>query len=258
MKILLANDDGVHAPGIKGLYQELSPHYKVVVVAPTEERSTTGHSLSLDRPLRLEKVEDNIFGCTGFPADCVFLALGHILKDDRPDVVISGINRGANLGQDLFYSGTVAAAREAAFHQVPALAVSLVLDHQEKFHCYHTAATFIRYCLELELHKHCTPLTLFNINVPNLEIQKIKGVKITEVGFRRYSEQVDARIDSRNKDYFWVAGLYQGHLENINSDCYAVEEGYISITPHVLVDQAKGKMSGLEKVIEKLNAKFHS
>ena len=256
MKVLLSNDDGVHAPGIRALYDQLHDIHTTTIIAPLEERSTTGHSLSLDKPLRIEKFDSSIYGCSGFPADCVQIGLGQVLKNDRPDVVVSGINRGANLGQDLYYSGTVAAAREAAFHQVPALAVSLVFNNVVDKHLYETAATFIKWCLEFNVHKLCAPLSLLNINVPNLPLNEIKGCKLTETGFRRYSEEIHARIDTRNRDYYWIAGLYEGYAPNPNSDCHACHEGYISITQHKLVDGKYPETNGIQEVVEKLNAKF--
>lgn len=258
MRILLANDDGVHAPGIRALYQELSPHFETTIIAPLEERSTTGHSLSLDKPLRLEKLEENIYGCSGFPGDCVLMGLGHVMKSNRPDLVVSGINRGANLGQDLYYSGTVAAAREATFHHTPAVAVSLVFDDLLTKHHYETAATIIKWCAELGIHKHIPPMTLVNINVPNRELKNIKGAKLTEIGFRRYSEEIHARIDARNREYFWIAGIYEGYTPQPDSDNEAVAQGYVAITPHCLVDRVSRDFSSLEAIIEKLNAKICS
>jgi 5'-nucleotidase len=256
MKILLANDDGVSAPGIRSLYKELSSHFETTVIAPLEERSTTGHSLSLDKPLRLEKLEENIYGCSGFPGDCVLMGLGHVLKDRRPDVVVSGINRGANLGQDLYYSGTVAAAREAAFHNVTSLAVSLVFNAVNEEHRYDVAATFIRWSLEAGLHKFCPPMTLLNINVPNLPIKEIRGCKLTDIGFRRYSEEIHARMDTRGREYFWIAGLYEGMTDKPSSDCQAVKDGFIAITPHALLENRTANSKELVECIERLNAKL--
>lgn len=258
MRVLLANDDGVNAPGIRSLYRVLGAHHQTTIIAPLEERSTTGHSLSLDKPLRLERLEDNIYGCSGFPADCVLMGLGHVLKDQRPEVVISGINRGANLGQDLYYSGTIAAAREAAFHHVPAIAVSLVFGKVNEKHHYDTAATFIRWCLEEELHRLCPPLTLLNVNVPDLPLNEIRGVRVSEVGFRRYSEEIHARLDMRGREYFWIAGHYEGFLHNSGSDCHVLSEGMIAVTPHSLIGKKDPEIKGLELVIERLNAKFNS
>jgi 5'-nucleotidase len=255
MKILLANDDGVMAPGIRALFRELQLYHDTTIIAPLEERSTTGHSLSLDKPLRLEKIEEKIYGCTGFPGDCVLMGLGHLMKKDRPDVVISGINRGANLGQDLYYSGTIAAAREAAFHKVPSIAVSLVFNAVNEDHQYLVAGTFIRWCLEADLHAACPQFSLINVNVPNLPMKEIRGCKISEIGFRRYSEEIHARIDARNREYFWIAGHYEGFHENPNSDCQAVKDGYIAITPHALIDGCDRDYSNLALCVERLNAK---
>lgn len=256
MKILLSNDDGVNAPGIRTLYRELSSQFNSTIIAPLEERSTTGHSLSLDRPLRLERLEDNIYGCSGFPADCVLMGIGHMFKAQRPEVVISGINRGANLAQDLYYSGTIAAAREAAFHGVPSIAVSLVFESMKDQHRYETAASFIRMALEQEIHKACPRLNLININVPNIELNKIKGCRLTEIGFRRYSEEVHARMDAREREYFWVAGVYKGFDANPASDCQAVSEGYISVTPHALIDGCDRDYTRLREIIRKLDAQI--
>ena len=256
MKILLANDDGVHAPGIRSLYKNLMNDFDTTIIAPLEERSTTGHSLSLDRPLRLEKLDDKIYGCSGFPGDCVLMGIGYLMKYNRPDVVISGINRGANLGQDLYYSGTIAAAREAAFHRIPSIAVSLVFNSVIEEHLYDVAAIVINRCLESGLHTHCPPYTLININVPNIPIHDVKGCKLTEVGFRRYSEEIHVRIDARNREYFWIAGHYEGFNENHKSDCQAVKDGYIAITPHALIDRCDKDYSGLERCLERMNEKF--
>lgn len=258
MRILLSNDDGVLAPGIRALYQELSPHFRTTIIAPLEERSTTGHSLSLDKPLRLERLEDNIYGCTGFPGDCVLMGLGHVLKQERPEVVVSGINRGANLGQDLYYSGTIAAAREAAFHDVPSIAVSLAFEDALQEHRYQTAATVIKWCLELEMQKYCPAKTLININVPNVELKDLRGCKLTEIGFRRYSEEIHARMDTRGREYYWIAGIYEGFAEKADSDCQAVKDRRIAITPHALVAGCDTNYEGLFKVVEKLNAKINS
>lgn len=258
MRILLANDDGVHAPGIRALYQELSPQFSTTIIAPLEERSTTGHSLSLDKPLRLEKIDQNIYGCSGFPGDCVLMGLGHVMKDNRPDLVVSGINRGANLGQDLYYSGTVAAAREAVFHKTPAVAVSLCFESLMDEHHYQSAATIIKWCVELGIRDCIPPMNLININVPNLEIKKMKGCKLTETGFRRYSEEIHVRIDARNREYFWIAGIYEGYHPNPESDSEAIAQGFVAITPHALIDGASKDYTPLKKLIEKLNAKICS
>jgi 5'-nucleotidase len=256
MRILLSNDDGVHAPGIRALHEELGRNFDSTIIAPLEERSTTGHSLSLDKPLRLERFEEKIYGCSGFPGDCVLMGLGHVLKGNRPQVVVSGINRGANLGQDLYYSGTIAAAREAAFHNVPSMAVSLAFNSVTEVHSYETAAVVTRWCLEEKIFAHLPRLTLLNVNVPNVKVAQLKGFKLTEVGFRRYSEEIHARLDARNREYFWIAGIYEGFDSNPHSDCEAVQNGFVSVTPQALVDGCKRNDEDLRRAIEKLNAKY--
>jgi 5'-nucleotidase len=234
MRILLSNDDGVHAPGIKAIYKELKKLGTVWVVAPLQEKSTTGHSLTLHKPLRLIPVEPNFYGCSGGPADCVYLGIREVIKK-TPDLVISGINRGANLGQDIFYSGTVSAAREASILGIPSLAVSLAVDFKKgkpesELH-YETAAKMavkvIQSLKDSELPKH----TLFNLNVPDIPFNQVKGVRLARQGFRYYSGSILRRKDHRGKDYFWVGGQYQGFRKDEDSDCTAVASGYASLTP---------------------------
>ena len=258
MRLLLSNDDGVHAPGIRALYAELKDHYQTTVIAPLNERSTTGHSLSLDTPLRIEKFDDHIYGCSGFPADCVLMGVGHLLKNNKPQLVISGINRGANLAQDMYYSGTIAAAREGAFHGLPAIAVSLVFDHMTDPHRYETAAKVIRMCVDYKLHEACPEFSLLNINVPNVEFSELKGVKLTSIGFRHYSEEIHAKTDARGRDYFWIAGHLKGFRQDEQSDCYAVAQRYVSVTPHALIDGINRDNSKLREILGKINAEFSS
>lgn len=258
MKLLLSNDDGVNAPGLRTLHRELCTSFHTTVVAPLEERSTTGHSLSLDKPLRLERLEDSIYGCSGFPADCVLMGLGHLMREERPDLVVSGINRGANLAQDLYYSGTIAAAREAAFHGIPALAVSLAFEHMTDPAHYEAAAKVVRLLVESRISQVIPKFTLINVNVPNKEWRQLRGCKLTEIGFRRYSEQIHARMDARNREYYWIGGLYEGHSGATNSDCRAVDEGFVSVTPHALIDGCERDYTKLLDLIGKLNAALAS
>lgn len=238
--ILISNDDGIHAAGLKILRDTLREVANVTVVAPQEERSTTGHTLTVDNVLRIEEVEENSYGCSGYPADCSLMGFGHILKDKRPDLIISGINRGGNLGQDIYYSGTVAAAREATFHGIPAIAVSLDVDFNAVTKTYHyqTAANFIKKTLMLDVEKHLDPYTLLNINVPNIQDEEILGHEITYTGFRYYTEDIVKRIDSRGRNYFWIGGKYKGFDESlVGSDCCVVSKNKISITPLDLLNR---------------------
>lgn len=234
MKILLSNDDGIHAPGLKALYRELRKLGKVWVVAPLEEKSTTGHSLTLHKPLRMIPFEKDFFGVSGSPADCVYLGIRELIGD-APDLVVSGINRGANLGQDVYYSGTVSAAREACILGIPALAVSLSFDFskappEHKLH-YETAAKtavrVIRRMREIETPHH----TLYNLNVPDLPLSRLKGIRLARQGFRFYSGSILRRKDHRGKDYFWVGGQYEGFRKDRDTDCMFVNAGHASLTP---------------------------
>lgn len=254
--ILISNDDGVFAPGIKSLRARLQKSHRVTVVAPLEERSTTGHSLTLDKPLRLEKISEGEWGCSGFPGDCTLIGLGHVCKNDRPDLVVTGINRGANLGQDLYYSGTIGAAREAAFHRVPALATSLVFQKvvSENPH-YDTAAEIAAWLIEAGIPQLLPELSLLNLNVPDLPLSEIKGIRFTEIGFRNYSEEIHVREDARGRPYYWIAGHYLGSAPIASTDCAAVEQGYAAVTPHALVEIGKYDFSKIKSAVEALHAR---
>ena len=241
MNILLTNDDGVHAPGLKILRETLSHIANVTVVAPIEERSTTGHTLTLDHTIRIVEVEDNVYACSGYPADCALMGIAHIFKKkgQKCDLVISGINRGANLGQDIFYSGTVAAAREAVFRNVPSISVSSCMDFRDtkkNDSLYYTASNFIKTLVESNISAFIPPMSLININVPWLDEVSIKGVRVTKLGFRHYSEDISERIDSRGRNYYWMGGIYEGFRNIPDSDCQAVEENLISLSPIKLID----------------------
>jgi 5'-nucleotidase len=234
MKILLSNDDGVHAPGLRILYEELKKLGTVKVVAPMEEMSTTGHSLTLSRPLRLTEISPDFFGVNGSPADCVSMGVQRVLKS-KPDIMVSGINRGANLGQDVYYSGTVSAARECSILGVPSYAVSLdinYLKHKPESKLNYRAAAkiavkIIRQYQKLGFPKH----TLLNINVPDRMLTQIKGIVPARQGFRHYDGSVVKRTDHRGKDYFWVGGQYNGFEPEQDTDCALVHKGYATITP---------------------------
>ncbi len=234
MRILISNDDGVHAHGLEALYREFKKLGKVYVVAPLEEKSTTGHSLTLHKPLRLLTIRPDFYGVSGSPADCVYLGIREVMKG-TPDLVVSGINRGANLGQDVYYSGTVSAAREACILGIPAIAVSLSIDfakltEKTKLHfdtAAKMAAGIAKKYASLSVPKH----TLLNLNVPNLPSSRVKGVQLTRQGFRHYSGTIVKRRDHRGKNYFWVGGQYKGFRNEEQTDCVALEKGFASVTP---------------------------
>ena len=238
MNILLVNDDGVMAPGIRILKKTLDSIANVYIVSPMEERSTTGHTLTLDHTIRMTELENNIYGCNGFPADCALMGIAYLFKkklvDQKIDLVISGINRGANLGQDIFYSGTVAAAREAVFHSIPSIAVSSCIDFKTTIinnDFYYTASNFIKSLIESGVSSIIPPMTMLNVNVPWKEKDDIKGIRATKVGFRNYSEEIAERVDFRGRNYYWIGGIYRGFMELPDSDCMAIEGDYISVSP---------------------------
>ncbi|MDZ4836082.1 MAG: 5'/3'-nucleotidase SurE [Candidatus Melainabacteria bacterium] len=236
MRILISNDDGIYAPGIKALATRLAedPQHDIYVVAPDRERSATGHSLTLHKPLRVEEVElpgkmRRCWSTTGTPSDCVKLAISVLMEDNLPDLVISGINNGANLGAEVLYSGTVAAAMEGAFLSVPSIAVSMVTKGEGKH--FEVAAEFMSKFIGVYNKAHLGPKTLINVNVPSLPADRIKGVRVTELGIRAYDDYFEKRHDPRGRDYYWLTGhaIEEGEAET--SDAYALAHDMISITP---------------------------
>ena len=236
MKILISNDDGIHAEGIRVLAEFLARKdaNEVYVVAPDRERSATGHSLTLHKPLRVEKVTPpgNVKGAwltTGTPSDCVKLAVMEILESP-PDIVISGINRGSNLGSELLYSGTVAAAMEGAFLNIPSIAVSQMVDEKMQMH-YETSAHFIQKLLDVYPKAHLSNRSLLNVNIPNVPWSELKGCAVTELGVRLYDDKFEKRTDPRGRTYYWLSGQAIDTDEAESSDAWAVLNKFASITP---------------------------
>lgn len=237
LHFLLSNDDGVESQGLLALADELKKDAHVTVVAPEREQSTMGHALTLHKPVRLYHVSSeknlDIYALSGTPADCVCMGLRKVLKT-KPDAIISGINRGLNLGNDVFYSGTVAAAREGALLNIPSIAASMDFHHEpgiSKKGYFDEAACFLREVALKTVAEGLPPRCLLNVNFPNLPLSKMKGVKIARQGFRIYSGGVVERLDHRKKSYYWLGGEYMGFEPIESSDCVAVDQGYISITP---------------------------
>ncbi len=228
INILVTNDDGVHSYGLKALVSVMSKIGNVYVAAPVTEKSTTGHALTLHRPLRAKKIgRGQIYAVNGTPTDCVKLALNGLFKI-RPDIVVSGINMGPNLGDDITYSGTVAAAIEATLQNVPAIAISVSCKSRAHF----KPAQEIALKLIKHIIKHPLPSNiLLNVNVPNISEKKIKGYKFTRQGKRRYGDSIVEKVDPRGEKYYWIAGDILGDEPINNSDIQAVLEHYISITP---------------------------
>jgi len=232
-RILLTNDDGIYSAGILELHKRLRFLGEVTVVAPDAERSAQGHAITLSVPLRVNEArrEGKFFGyaITGTPADCVKIGLMYIMKDKRPDLIISGVNRGPNLGINVLYSGTVSGATEGAILGVPSFAVSLASFKWEKFQA---AVDFSHKLAKMILDKKLPINTLLNVNVPALPKSKIKGVKITRQGMSTlYKEAYDMREDPNRRLYYWLCS-YRAEVKGDELvDAVAVRDGYISITP---------------------------
>lgn len=231
--ILICNDDGIHALGIRVLAEKLSAFAQVYMVAPLVERSASSHCITIHDPLRVEKLDplpfcSNVYGTSGSPADCVMLAIDQILPK-KPDLVISGINRGGNLGSDTLYSGTVAAAMEGAMAGVASMAVSTVAHFQDRFH-YDTAASV---ALDLANGLLANPLdtgSMLNVNVPNLPLSSIKGVLAASIGSLKRSKSFLKNSDPVGRSYYWLAA--DGHdFEDLpGSDCNLVDQGYVTVS----------------------------
>jgi 5'-nucleotidase len=226
--ILVSNDDGFRSDGIVALAEELRSLGTVYVVAPDRERSAAGHSLTLAHPLRVEKVGNRIYAVDGTPTDCVNLAVNGILRKKKINLLVSGINKGANMGDDITYSGTVSAAMEGTLLGIPSIAVSLVSRNHFRFE---TAAKFAAHVARKVLRRRLPKDTLLNVNLPNVPPEEIRGVKITRQGKRIYGEAVVEKRDPRGRKYYWIGGDSFQRQDIPGSDLEAVEQNYISITP---------------------------
>ncbi len=224
--ILVTNDDGVQSTGIHALARALAPLGAVTVVAPMAESSAIGHALTLARPLRLETVSPGVYAVDGTPTDCVNIAITQVLPS-KPDLIVSGINKGYNLGDDVTYSGTVAGALEAALLGVPGIAVSLERRRDAEFDFSRAAAAAASIAASV-LDRGLPPRTLLNVNVPRVVS---KGFKITVQGTRNHITQVTACVDPRGRPYFWIEEGQDEWELNDRSDHAAVKAGYISVTP---------------------------
>lgn len=230
MRILTSNDDGVFALGNKILRTTLMTKFETITIAPDRERSSCGHSITLDQAIRLRKIKENIYSCNGKPADCVLIGIGEVMRSSPPNIVISGINHGANLGQDRYYSGTIAAAREACLRGIPAIAVSLCSKKSDEVFYFEDVAKYILSLLEKGIVDHIPEQCVLNINYPNIASEKINGAKYTTLGRQIYTDEAIKRVDARGQSYYWLGGQYQGHEKIKDSDANAVDEGFISLT----------------------------
>ncbi len=256
VKILISNDDGVHAPGLLVLVNALKELADVTVVAPERDRSAASNSLTLDMPLRIKKQHNGFYSLDGTPTDCIHIAITGWL-DEHPDMVVAGINAGANLGDDVLYSGTVAAATEGRFMGYPGMAISLVnhLSHvpTQDFKHYDTAGKIAKILLETMMINALPKDTILNVNVPDIPFSSLKGIQVTRLGHRHIAEKMIPSFDGRGNRIYWVgpAGAEQDAGEG--TDFYAVMNGYVSITP-LKVDLTDYKaMETLSEWAKKIN-----
>jgi 5'-nucleotidase len=239
--ILITNDDGIRAAGLNSLERALSGLGRIVTVAPESEQSATSHAITLDRPLRIKEYAEDRFSVTGTPTDCVLLAVHRIL-DSKPDLVVSGINHGPNMGEDVTYSGTVAAAIEGNILDIDSIALSITSWNPESFE---VAGKVSRYLASRMLERERRGGTfLWNVNIPPRPENELKGMRVTKLGSRIYNDSIVKNTDPRGKDYFWIGGGEPGWNIDEKSDFSAVSGGYISVTP------LKVDMTDYKNVIE--------
>jgi 5'-nucleotidase len=231
MKILLTNDDGVHAKGLWALQERFAASHSVTVVAPDRERSAVGHAITLDRPLRATRISISNgwvgYAVSGTPADCIKLGIHEIFKD-RPDLVVAGINPGANLGVNVNYSGTVAAAKEAALSGIIGISVSI---GSKEANYLDDAAYFIADFAETVYKKGLPCGTYLNINIPDIPLQEVAGVQVSRLGTAVFADYFEKRVDPRNHTYYWQGLDNQIFKKNCDVDGCALGENFISITP---------------------------
>lgn len=227
MNILLSNDDGVYAKGIEVLAESLSELAKITIVAPDRNRSGASNSLTLSAPLHIKTIRENVLSVEGTPTDCVHLALTGIL-DHLPDMVVSGINEGANMGDDPLYSGTVAAATEGRFLGLPAIAISLV---GEQCNYYGTAGIVARMLVKKLIRNPLPAKTILNVNVPDIPFEEIEGFEVTRLGTRHVAEPTIETKDPRGKTVYWIGPPGLEEDAGPGTDFYAIRRNRVSITP---------------------------
>jgi 5'-nucleotidase len=242
MRILLSNDDGYFAPGLACLAKSLAPLAEVTVVAPERNRSGSSNSLTLDRPLMLHQASNGFYFVNGTPTDCVHLAVTGMLPE-LPDMVISGINLGANMGDDTIYSGTVAAATEGFLLGIPSIAVSLA-SHEGKH--FESAGRVVAMLVERYQHNAFKEAFLLNVNVPDIPFDDLRGVEVTRLGKRHKAEPVVKSINPRGDTVYWVGAVGGAQDGGAGTDFYAVEHGVASVTPLQIDLTRYGQIDGVK------------
>ena len=248
-RVLLSNDDGIHAPGLKTLEDAIRPLVgELWVVSPETEQSATSHSLTLRRPLRIRHISDHRYAVDGTPTDAVLLGVNEVMKDGPPDLILSGINRGGNLGEDVTYSGTVAAAMEGALLGIPSIALSQVYEDRHKVK-WATAKTWMPKVLEQLLSAGWPKGIFINVNFPDRTAAKVTGIEVCRQGRRKIGGELTRGVDPRGDEYFWIGPQRDEQKFLKGSDLAAVNDGAIAVTPLALdlthsstLKTLKGKM----------------
>ncbi|BAK74622.1 5'/3'-nucleotidase SurE [Arcobacter sp. L] len=260
-QILLTNDDGFDAVGLKALIEALSSIAKIIVVAPAKNKSACGHSLTLDKPLRMDCLKDDFYKIDdGSPTDCVFISISNLFKEGyKPDLVISGINIGANMGEDITYSGTAAGAMEAVIHGVPAIAISQVCrdrcqDIQNNWDFELAKKTIIE--LVTNIFSNNFPLDerkFLNVNIPPIKADECNGIKVTKAGYREYGNDTHRHLNPRGEEFYWIGLHPLIWRESQNKDCdfEAIKANYVSITPVMLDMTSYNDIKSMENWLTK-------
>ncbi len=235
MNILVSNDDGVYAPGIRVLADYMAQIGRIAVVAPDRNRTAASHSLTLHHPLRTSRLDNGFISVDGTPTDCVHLAVSGVIDlgfgFDRPDMVVSGINAGANLGDDVFYSGTIAAAIEGRSLGYPSIAVSLCGGRRDEFLHYETAGQVVQHLVRLIKSHPLPPDTILSVNVPDVPYGELKGVQVCRLGRRHFTEKVIKELDPYSRPIYWIGPAGSEDDGGEGTDFYAIAQGYATVTP---------------------------
>ena len=250
MKILITNDDGIFSSGIYALWEVAKEFGSVYVVAPNSQKSATGHSITISKPLFIDKIKRrNGFEGTavsGSPADCVKFGLKKILSN-APDLILSGINLGSNLGYNIIYSGTVAAAIEGAMQNIPSIAFSIDSFNPKSFD---TSKSIIRQIINLAIENRITKKFIWNVNIPNCGIDQIKGIKVTSQGSQYFNDDFDTRVDPKGNEYYWMVGNMVDEDSTFDSDSYVVKNDYASLSPLGFNLSSSKEIEKMKKILD--------
>ena len=250
MRILLTNDDGINAPGLVSLERiARTVSDDVWVVAPETDQSGTSHSLTIRRPLRIRQVDERRFAIDGTPTDCVLLALQVMLKDSRPDLVLSGVNRGFNVGEDVHYSGTVSAAMEATIFSLPAVAFSQACRRDAPVN-WATAERFGPEVLTCLISNGWTENVFVNVNFPDRPPDAVRGIQVAALGKRKLGDEIVERVDPRGEPYVWIGGLTTKEINKEGTDVAAIYQGFIAVTPVTMDMTHRGSLASLRRAFQ--------